>query len=187
MRIQIRDIRKTDGSDPDFLMLCQKLDSFLDEAAGGAENRADYIPHNGTEDIHNVLIAYHGGIPIGCASFKVLSSDTAEVKRVFLRPGVRGKGIGETLMRGLEHWAADTGVRRLVLETGDILTAATALYRRLGYEVIPNYGPYVDLPASLCMGKVIGGQTANLNTTSPPDSPLCVPLGNELRNIKTRP
>ena len=41
----------------------------------------------------------------------------------------------------------------MLLETGEPLTAAMALYRKTGYEVIPNYGPYKDLPDSVCMRK----------------------------------
>ena len=45
------------------------------------------------------------------------------------------------------------GCRRLVLETGETLAAAMALYRKLGYRVIPNYGPYRGMDDSICMQK----------------------------------
>lgn len=41
----------------------------------------------------------------------------------------------------------------MILESGEPLTAAMRLYRSMGYEVIPNYGPYVGMPESVCMEK----------------------------------
>ncbi|HJD28430.1 MAG TPA: hypothetical protein H9914_05480 [Candidatus Blautia avicola] len=46
----------TDGNDPDFIELCRGLDSFLNEIAGGEENRAKYVLYNLREDIHDVIV-----------------------------------------------------------------------------------------------------------------------------------
>ena len=46
----------TDGNDPDFIELCRGLDSFLNEIAGGEENRAEYVLYNLREDSHDVLV-----------------------------------------------------------------------------------------------------------------------------------
>lgn len=146
--------RWTDGRDPDFITLCHGLDQFLNELVGGEENRACYLPYNRLDDIHDALVAYGAdGRPAGCASFKRYGADCAEVKRVFLRPEWRGQGLGRALMEHLEERARARGYRRLVLESGEPLAAAMGLYRRLGYRVIPNYGPYRDRPESICMKK----------------------------------
>ena len=53
----------------------------------------------------------------------------------------------------LENAAREQGYRYLILESGEPLVAAMALYRKIGYKVIPNYGQYKDMPDSICMKK----------------------------------
>lgn len=143
----------TDGTNKDFISLCKELDRFLNQLVGGEENRAGYIPYNYLDDIHDVVLAYDGENPVGCASFKKYCGHTAEVKRVFVKEGYRGFGISKGLMKHLENRALWKGYDTFVLESGEPLIAAMGLYRGLGYEVIPNYGPYVDMPESICMEK----------------------------------
>lgn len=143
----------TDGRNPDFIALCHQLDDFLNQMAGGEENRAQYIPYNTLEDIHHVIVAYDGTTPAGCAAFKEYDQQHAEVKRVFVRAEYRGRGLGRQLLQALETWARQKGYAYLILESGEPLTAAMRLYRSMGYEVIPNYGPYVGMPESVCMEK----------------------------------
>ena len=52
----------TDGSNLDFIELCHELDGVLNELVGGEANRAEYIPYNQLDDIHNVIVAYDGDI-----------------------------------------------------------------------------------------------------------------------------
>lgn len=143
----------TDGGNFDFIELCHSLDSFLNELVGGEENRAEYIPYNQLDDIHNVIVAYDDDIPVGCASFKKYDDECAEVKRVFIKREYRGKGISNKLMVLLENAAKEQGYRYLILEPGEQLVAAMALYKKIGYKVIPNYGQYKDMPDSICMKK----------------------------------
>lgn len=146
-------IKVTDGQDKDFIQLCHALDRFLNELVGGEENRAQYIPYNVLDDIHDVLVAYKNNTPIGCASFKRYDDKSAEVKRVFVKEEYRGNKIGRQLMESLEQLARDKGYSCLILESGEPLVAAMRLYRSLGYTVIPNYGQYVNMPDSVCMKK----------------------------------
>jgi ribosomal protein S18 acetylase RimI-like enzyme len=53
----------------------------------------------------------------------------------------------------LENRAREQGYTALILETNGLLVPAMKLYESLGYMVIPNYGPYKDMPESVCMGK----------------------------------
>ncbi|MCH5344604.1 MAG: GNAT family N-acetyltransferase, partial [Acetatifactor sp.] len=53
----------------------------------------------------------------------------------------------------LIEWAMELGYQRMILETGELLAESCALYKKLGFQVIPNYGPYVNMPESLCMAK----------------------------------
>lgn len=103
----------TDGNNADFVALCHGLDDFLNEIAGGEENRAEYILHNSLEGIHDVVIAYDGDVPVGCVSFKRYNEECAEVKRVFVRPEYRGVGVSKTLMKLLEDAARESRVTAL--------------------------------------------------------------------------
>lgn len=143
----------TDGRDPAFIGLCLELDAYLNKLAGGEQNRAQYVPLNKLDSINDAFIAFDGAIPAGCASFKRFDENTAEVKRVFVRPEYRGRGIAREILALLEHTAHEQGYTRLVLETGAPLVAAHQLYVSMGYSVIPNYGPYADMDESICMEK----------------------------------
>ena len=143
----------TDGSNSDFIELCHCLDEFLNGLVGGEENRAEYIPYNQLDDIHDVIIAYDAANPVGSASFKKYDDECAEVKRVFVKQEYRGKGISSKLMELLENDAREQGYHYLVLESGEALVSAMALYRKIGYKIIPNYGQYKDMPNSICMKK----------------------------------
>ncbi|MBT9644277.1 GNAT family N-acetyltransferase [Roseburia inulinivorans] len=143
----------TDGNNSDFIELCHGLDCYLNELVGGEEKRAEYIPYNQLDDIHDVILMYDNGIPVGCASFKKYDDECAEVKRVFIKQEYRGKGISKMLMEQLENAARKKGYRYLILESGEPLVAAMALYKKIGYKIIPNYGQYKDMPDSICMKK----------------------------------
>ena len=145
--------QQSDGGNPDFVELCHELDIFLNELVGGEENRAEYILYNQLDDIHNVILAYDNNTPIGCAAFKKYNNECAEVKRVFLKQEYRGRSISKKLMAQLENVAKEKGYRYLILESGAPLVAAMSLYKKIGYVTIPNYGPYADMPDSICMKK----------------------------------
>lgn len=143
----------TDGTNKDFVELCHELDAYLNDIVGGEENRAEYIPYNSLDDIHDAFVVYNGAQAVGCASIKRYDDESAEVKRVFIREEYRGQGISKKLMELLEQTAREQGYSSLLLESGEILVEAMALYRKIGFKVIPNYGPYVDMPESVCMKK----------------------------------
>ena len=143
----------TDGENSDFIELCHALDGFLNELVGGEEKRAEYIPYNRLDDIHDVFIAYDDNIPVGIAGFKKYDDECAEVKRVFVKREYRGRGISNKLMELVENTAKKQGYRYMILESGEPLVAAMALYRKWGYKVIPNYGQYVNMSDSVCMKK----------------------------------
>lgn len=143
----------TDGCNSDFIWLCHKLDEFLNQIVGGEENRIEYVRYNKLDDAHEVIVVYDNDIPVGCASFKKYNDECAEIKRVFIRKEHRGRGISNKLMELLETNAKNKGYCYMVLESGEPLVAAMALYRKRGYEIIPNYGQYKNMPDSICMKK----------------------------------
>lgn len=99
------------------------------------------------------LVAREAGAPVGCGAVRLLDDGRAEVKRMYVLPERRGEGVGYALLTALEAFAAEHGVRTVVIETGSRLTQAVAMYERAGYSPIPPWGEYIDSPTSLCMGR----------------------------------
>jgi ribosomal protein S18 acetylase RimI-like enzyme len=84
------------------------------------------------------------GEPAGCGALKFRPGASAEVKRMWVSPAVRGLGLGRRLLAELETQAAAYGVRVLRLETNQALAEAVALYRSAGYREVPAFSdePY---------------------------------------------
>lgn len=99
------------------------------------------------------LVAYAAADAVGCGALRRRDPHVAEVKRLYVVPPLRGRGIGVVVLRALEREARHLGVSRLVLETGERQPEAVALYRRAGFAVIPPFDEYVVSPLSLCMAK----------------------------------
>lgn len=145
----------TDAADPDFRILSGELERHFDDLAGGRDKRSRYAPLNALANIKDAFIAYENGRPVGCVSFKEYGPGLAEVKRMFVKPEYRGRKIARELMKALEAEAARQSYSGLILETGRAFTAAVELYKNLSFEVIENYGPYADMPASVCFRKMM--------------------------------
>ena len=91
----------------------------------------------------------------GIAALVIRADNSAELKRLFVSPTARGRGVADTILQTLEGHAATSGVEVLQLETGPLQPAAIALYLKRGYRHIPRFGPYVDDELSVCMEKTL--------------------------------
>ncbi|RKE17984.1 GNAT family N-acetyltransferase [Streptomyces sp. TLI_171] len=91
------------------------------------------------------LLARLDGRPAGCAGVRTFSAGTAELKRLYVRPAGRGRGLGRALLAAAEDAARALGHTRLRLDTMAELTEARALYAAAGYLDIPPYtgGPHI--------------------------------------------
>jgi GNAT superfamily N-acetyltransferase len=85
------------------------------------------------------LVAYVGDIPVGCGGIKQLSDDAAELKRLYVAPEARNRGLARTLVAELENAARDAGYRIVRLDTGNQQPAALDLFRAAGYREIDDY------------------------------------------------
>lgn len=99
------------------------------------------------------LVVFLNDAPVGCGAIRRIENNAGELKRMYVSPELRGRGIGRALVAALEKEARALGVSRLVLETGVRQAEAQALYARSGFSVIPAYGEYVGCPLSICMAK----------------------------------
>ena len=149
------EFKDTDGQDSDFVMLCSRLDSTLDEIVGGRLQRVQYHQYNQLDNIHDVIVAYQDGKPVACGAFKMYDEEHAELKRIYVDASHRKIGLGSELIRRLEAKAKIKGYRWCILETGKALEAAYNMYKKAGYKVIPNYGQYADMADSVCMERKI--------------------------------
>jgi GNAT superfamily N-acetyltransferase len=101
------------------------------------------------------LVARDGGHAVGSGAIRLIDAETAEVKRMYVEPNQRGKGIGRAVLSSLEAVARQLGAQRLVLETGIHSPEALALYRRAGFAQIDCWGEYATSPTSVCMEKIL--------------------------------
>jgi len=90
--------------------------------------------------------------PVGCVALVDMGA-YGEVKRLYVDPAARGRGIAVSLMQALECQCADLGLAEVRLETGDNLTAALRLYTSLGYGIIERFGDYPEVASSVFMGR----------------------------------
>lgn len=97
-----------------------------------------YAPPRG-----RLLIAWVDGVPAGCGALRPLEGNAAELKRMWVRPDFRGRGLGRAAAEALLEAARAAGYARVRLDTLPAMTEAQALYRSLGFRVVP---PYNDNP-----------------------------------------
>ncbi|MEV4707090.1 GNAT family N-acetyltransferase [Actinoplanes sp. NPDC049316] len=141
-------IESRSASDPELAALLIAQQRELAEADGGQDGQV-YLTH---EDVAYLVVVVDGRA-VACGAWQALEPGVAELKRMYVRPAYRGRGIARQLVVALEEeaLAADRPVLRL--ETGTYLPAAIALYRSAGYVPIPVYGEYVGNPYSVCFEK----------------------------------
>lgn len=141
----------TDPRHADFIALVRLLDEALAVIDGG--DTAFYSQFNKTDSLQHAVVAYENGLPVGCGAIKFFDTGTVEVKRMYVLPEHRRKGIAALLLDALEQRAGETGYTRCVLETGKRMPSAIALYERAGYMRMDNYGQYVGVENSICFQK----------------------------------
>jgi GNAT superfamily N-acetyltransferase len=95
-------------------------------------------------DVSVVLVARTPeGVALGCGALRHLGGDEAELKRMYVVPEARGRGVSKVLLAGLEEAALERGWRTLRLETGPRQPEAIGLYERAGYRPIGAFGAYI--------------------------------------------
>jgi GNAT superfamily N-acetyltransferase len=112
---------------------------------------ADFEPPAGV-----FLVAEVDGEAAGCGAWRVLPSGDVEIKRVYVEPAHRRRGLARVIMAALEDSAARAGHRTVVLNSGQEQPEALALYDRLGYRPVPGYGVYACAPDAVFLGRDLG-------------------------------
>ena len=99
------------------------------------------------------LVAEVDGEPLGCGAWRAVGAGVAEVKRLYVAPAHRRRGIAQVVLDVLENSAARAGHRSIVLNTGDRQPEALAFYARNGYVPVSGYGVYACVPGAVFLGK----------------------------------
>ena len=140
--------------------------------------QAEYVQRYGGEDATPVepgefapprgafVVGYADGGPVAGGAWRArdagdgdhaLRDGDAEIKRMFVQAGHRGRGYARAVLGELECLAAAAGRRRAVLETGTRQPEAIALYTSAGYTPMATFGVYRDAPGCRCFAKPLRG------------------------------
>jgi len=144
---------RTDSTHQDFIELVDHLNADL--AIRDGEQHTFYAQYNTIDKIRHVVVAYENGRAVGCGAIKEYAADTMEVKRMYTKPGKRGKGIASQVLVELEAWAREMGFEKCILETGKKQPEAIGLNKKNGYKPIPNYGQYEGVENSVYFEKAL--------------------------------
>jgi GNAT superfamily N-acetyltransferase len=136
---------------PDFRMLAAKLDAYYFELVGDIQNR--YAEVNRPENMTALAVAYEEDAPIACGAWKRIDETTAELKRLYVLPEYRRRGVARSLIAALEADAAAAGIRRMILETAVDTTDSHQLYHAAGYQITNYYGSPAGEANCLCFFK----------------------------------
>tara|TARA_R110002167_G_scaffold91083_25_gene245058 strand:+ start:1078 stop:1563 length:486 start_codon:yes stop_codon:yes gene_type:complete len=144
-------IKRTTSDDLDFIQLVELLDKDLADRDG--EDHGFYAQFNAISHLKHTIVLYIGNKAVACGALKAFDKTAMEIKRMYVMPEFRGKSFATTILKELEHWAAELGYSKCVLETGKRQPEAIALYQKNGYRIIPNYGQYQGIVNSVCFEK----------------------------------
>jgi putative acetyltransferase len=149
-RIEIR--RETYGSEAARALTDPLAEELLGRhgrpGSGGEPSVSDFEPPGGV-----FLVGSVSGADVACGGVCRYDTETAEIRRMYVIPAHRGGGLSRRMLRALEDEARGLGYRRARLETGIHQHEALNLYRSVGFEEIPGYGPYADDELSVCFEK----------------------------------
>jgi ribosomal protein S18 acetylase RimI-like enzyme len=150
---------------PDVVALTDEAQAHYRQLYGGPGDEslvelADFEAPTG-----HFVVGYVDGVPVAMGGWRRLgdrrglpSPRTAEIKRMYVSPAARGRGLSRIVLAELETTARAAGLDWLVLETGRPQTSALGLYRSSGYCEIDGtaYGHYVGEPDAIHLGRSLG-------------------------------
>ena len=152
-------IKQVGYGDPDASKLISEVQQEYVVRYGGPDGTpvdpAEFTPPSGL-----FLVGYAGGAPVACGGWRSHGTGAGaavEIKRMYVTPTARHRGLARQLLAELERTAAAAGHPRIILETGSAQPEAIALYRSSGYTPVPPFGHYADAPGAIHLGKQLTG------------------------------
>ena len=157
-------IRPVGYADPDASKLIAAVQQEYVVRYGGQDGTpvdpAEFTPPAGL-----FLVGYAGGEPVASGGWRSHGTD-AEIKRMYVAPAFRHRGLARQLLAELERTAAAAGHRRVILESGSQQPEAVALYRSSGYTPIPPFGIYAAAQGAVHLGKELAQALPNTSPAS---------------------
>ena len=144
---------RTNSKNQDFIYLIKHLDAYLKICDG--PDHSFYDQFNKIDGLKHVIIAYKNDVVIGCGAFKIHESNFVEIKRMYVSPKGRRKGIASKVLTELENWASELNFTKCILETGKQQPEAIELYKNCGYTITSNFGFYENVENSVCFEKLL--------------------------------
>jgi ribosomal protein S18 acetylase RimI-like enzyme len=153
------DFRRVSLVEPDAARLVEEVQGEYVARYGGRDETP--LDPQVFDDPHGALfLGYVEGVPVVSGGWRLRSdvtshgSDrTAEIKRMYVTPAARGRGLARRMLVHLEATALAAGAEVMVLETGLRQPEAIALYESAGYERIPGFGHYAWSPSNRCYAR----------------------------------
>lgn len=142
---------RPDGADA--LQLLAELDKVLLALPYPPESRHAFSVEKLLAQQVAFFVLRYGAQPAGCGGVKMFGAEYAEVKRMYVRPAFRARGLGKALLDHLAAYASERRTQMLRLETGIYQTEAIGLYERWGFVRRPPFGEYKTDPLSLYFEK----------------------------------
>jgi putative acetyltransferase len=144
-------LERADTKDAQPLM--KQLDDDLMQRYPALQATHDLRAQDVTDPNFTFLVARTGGGAVGCGALRVLEPGVGEVKRMFVVPEFRGRGIARCILEALESRARELGYAVVRLETGLGQLEVIGLYKSAGYREIAGFGEHADNPFSVCFEK----------------------------------
>lgn len=146
---------------PDVVALTLEVQAHYRELYGGQGDQGPVEVADFEAPTGHFVVGYVDGTPVAMGGWRRLgdrpglpSPETAEIKRMYVAPSARGRGLSRKVLAELESSARAAGLDWLVLETGQPQVSAVELYRSSGYVEVDGtpYGHYIDEPDALHLG-----------------------------------
>jgi putative acetyltransferase len=151
-------IKRTGTGEKDFQQLVKELD--VDLTARYTNYEARFLDLNVLSDNVSVVLIWYNNELAGCGALRPLPEyEAMELKRMYIRPPYRGKGLSKKVLAELEAWAIEMGHSRILLETGKNQPEAISLYLKNGYAHITSFGGYKKIAEAICMEKTLSSVT----------------------------
>lgn len=140
---------------PDAVQLIGELDEHLMAHPYPPQSRHAFSVEKLLRERVVFFLTWYNAYLAGCGGIKMFGTEYGEVKRMFVRPEFRGKGLGKSMLRNLAMYALRHGTNVLRLETGIYEVEAIGLYERFGFQRRGPFGEYVEDPLSIYFEKHI--------------------------------
>lgn len=139
----------------DAMQLIGELDAYLNDLPYDAASRHAYSVDKLLREGIAFFVMRFEGEPVGCGGIKMFPGKYGEIKRMYVRPSLRGLGLGKAMLEFLADYVRKQNVNLLRLETGIYQREAIGLYERWGFKRRTPFGEYVEHPLSLYYEKPI--------------------------------